>query len=78
MVVHIDDLELATDVVGDSPDSSVRLSIPAIALLVVDDISNELAVDGTSLRRGTALWKVSRLLDMYFKAFHLFRPLDLL
>ncbi|KAG6898364.1 hypothetical protein C0992_009039 [Termitomyces sp. T32_za158] len=59
VAVHIDDLELATDVVGESPHSSVRLSVPALALLVLDDFSNEVAVDGTSPRRGTALWKAA-------------------
>ncbi|KAG6876556.1 hypothetical protein C0993_002318 [Termitomyces sp. T159_Od127] len=59
VVVHIDDLELATDVVGESPDSSIRLTVPASALLVVDDISNDVAVNGLSPRRGIALWKAA-------------------
>ena len=63
MVVHVEDLEFATDVVGESLGSSVRLSIPALALLAVDDVSNEIAVDGTSPRHGNTLWKVSHLLD---------------
>ncbi|KAG5728038.1 Autophagy-related protein 2 [Termitomyces sp. T112] len=59
VVVYVEDLEFATDVIGESPDSSVRLSIPALALLAVDDISHEIAIDGTTLQRGTTLWKAA-------------------
>ncbi|KAG5650892.1 hypothetical protein H0H81_010636 [Sphagnurus paluster] len=56
VVVHIDELEFATDVVGDSPDTSFRLFIPALALLAVDDLANE-AEKGSLSGNGVALWK---------------------
>ncbi|KAG6874206.1 hypothetical protein C0995_003752 [Termitomyces sp. Mi166 len=59
VVIHIDDLEFATDVIGESPDSSFCLSIPSLALLAVDDISNEVTVDDLFLRRGATLWKAA-------------------
>ncbi|KAG6917968.1 hypothetical protein DXG01_017152 [Tephrocybe rancida] len=59
IVVHVDDMDFTTDVVGKSPDSSFRLSIPALALLAVDDISNEVDVDTSTSRHGVTLWKAT-------------------
>ncbi|GLB34893.1 putative autophagy-related protein 2 CAD motif containing protein [Lyophyllum shimeji] len=57
IVLQVDDLDFSTDVVGESPDSSFRLSVPALALLAVDDVSNVDTRRNTSSHRGVALWK---------------------
>ncbi|KAG6866970.1 hypothetical protein C0991_003886 [Blastosporella zonata] len=57
IVVHIDDLDFATDVVGNSSDSSFRITIPALAILAIDDVSYEANPDTATLRYGITLWK---------------------
>ncbi|KAF5380922.1 hypothetical protein D9615_004012 [Tricholomella constricta] len=80
IVVQIDDLDFATDVIGKSPDSSFQLSIPAVALLVVDDVLNEVDMDTVSSRQGVALWKsagfalLAEVGDLYMGFAHTIKP----
>ncbi|KAF8077884.1 hypothetical protein FPV67DRAFT_1463315 [Lyophyllum atratum] len=81
IVIQIDDLDFATDVVGESPDSSFRLSVPALALLAVDDVSNEESRDTLSSHRGMALWKsvgfalLAEVADLSMGFIHTAKPL---
>lgn len=61
-VLYIGELNFITDIVGDSPELAFSLAIPAMALLLNDDISNEEGHDTTSISKGVALWKVGSLL----------------
>lgn len=38
IVLYVDELDFATNIVGDSPEMSFHLLIPAISLLLVDDL----------------------------------------
>ncbi|KAG6837307.1 hypothetical protein H0H93_011909 [Arthromyces matolae] len=59
IIVHVNALNFATDVVGGSQQSVYQLSIPALSLLAIDDISNEMDVDVASSHRGALLWKAA-------------------
>ncbi|KAG6845341.1 hypothetical protein H0H87_010798 [Tephrocybe sp. NHM501043] len=59
IVIHINCLNFATDVVGDSSDSTFQLSIPALALLAIDDVSEETDAGISSQQHGISLWKAS-------------------
>ncbi|KAG6814394.1 hypothetical protein H0H92_010980 [Tricholoma furcatifolium] len=59
IIVQIDDLDFATDVLEKSTDSSFKLSIPALALLAIDDISDELDANGLPSHHGISRWKAS-------------------
>lgn len=59
LVIHVGDSYFSTDVVGDSPDSSFQLSVSALALLFIDDVSNqEVEGEPRNLGYGVAFWKV--------------------
>lgn len=59
IVVHIGDLEFSTEVVGNSPESTFRLLVPALAVLVVDDASGVVtATQKTTFSHGVAFWQV--------------------
>lgn len=59
LVIHVGDSDFSTDVVGDSPDSSFRLSVSALALLFIDDVSDqEVEGEPRNLGHGVAFWKV--------------------
>lgn len=63
-VLYIGELNFITDIVGDSPELAFSLVIPAMALLLNDDISNasEEGPDKASINKGVALWKVGSLI----------------
>lgn len=59
IVAHVGDLNFSTNVVGGSPESSFRLSVPALALLAHDDLLTgdpDSEIAGPHL--GVAYWKV--------------------
>lgn len=59
IVCHVGELNFSTDVVGNSLESSFILSIPALALLAVDDASDHTnEYDTTTRVVGTTLWTV--------------------
>ncbi|KAK0210826.1 hypothetical protein DFS33DRAFT_1458619 [Desarmillaria ectypa] len=58
VVVHIGDLEFGTNLVGSSSDVSFRLSVPALALLAIDDTSDVAEPNFTSgSRNGVTYWR---------------------
>lgn len=58
VVVHIGDLEFGTNLVGSSSDVSFRLSVPAFALLAVNDTSDITEPNFTSSsRNGVSYWR---------------------
>ncbi|KAK0459804.1 uncharacterized protein EV420DRAFT_1629183 [Desarmillaria tabescens] len=58
VVVHIGDLEFGTNLVGSSSDVSFRLSVPVLALLAIDDISDIAEPNYTSSsRNGVSHWR---------------------
>ncbi|SJL00469.1 uncharacterized protein ARMOST_03782 [Armillaria ostoyae] len=58
VVVHIGDLEFGTNLVGSSSDVSFRLSVPALALLAINDTSDIAEPDFTSnSRNGVSYWR---------------------
>jgi autophagy-related protein 2 len=59
MVFHVGALDFSTDIVGESPDSSFHLSVPTLALLVVDDLSDCTAgAEAQITSVGVSYWKV--------------------
>lgn len=61
IIIHVGDLEFLTDLVGDSPESSFRLVVPALAFLALDDAENARSdKEVVSSSRGVAFWKVCR------------------
>ncbi|RDB21446.1 Autophagy-related protein 2 [Hypsizygus marmoreus] len=83
IVLHIGDLDFSTDIVGSSSESFFRLSIPALALLAVDDTS-ERETDGDNVipRHGINFWKGAGFsllaeiadLSMNFKQMNAMKP----
>lgn len=58
VVVHIGDLEFGTNLVGSSSDVSFRLSVPALALLAINDTSDIAEPNFTSSsRNGVSYWR---------------------
>ncbi|KAJ7172409.1 hypothetical protein C8R46DRAFT_992546 [Mycena filopes] len=56
LVVHTGALDFSTSVVGDSPNSSFHLSIPELAILMIDDLAD--TVDpGVHNNSGVRLWR---------------------
>jgi autophagy-related protein 2 len=62
LVVHIGNLDFSTDVVGSFLESSFRLSIPALTLLAIDDISECGDSEASTSYQGIAFWKVRPLM----------------
>ena len=59
LVTHIQELEFATDVVGDFCDSSFRINATSLSLLALDDcIRQESFPDSKRTSRGIAAWTV--------------------
>lgn len=61
LVVHTGALDFSTSVVGDSPDSTIQLSVPELAILMIDDLAN--TIDPGAHNTGVRLWRV-RVLNM--------------
>ncbi|KAK0197033.1 hypothetical protein F5146DRAFT_1013780 [Armillaria mellea] len=58
VVVHIGDLEFGTNLVGSSSDVSFRLSVPALALLAINDTSDIAEPNfASSSRNGVSYWR---------------------
>ncbi|KAJ7285766.1 hypothetical protein C8J57DRAFT_1168465 [Mycena rebaudengoi] len=58
LVVHVGALDFSTSIVGDSPDMSFNLSVPDLALLMIDDLGD--VVDtGSHSNSGVAFWRKS-------------------
>jgi hypothetical protein len=58
LVTYIGDLDFSTEVVGSSPKSSFWLSIPALAFLAIDDLSECGDYEASASHHGIAFWKV--------------------
>ena len=68
IVVHVGDLGFSTEVVGNSPESTFKLLVPALAVLVIDDSSGVVTTtQKTNFSNGVAFWQV-RLLFFGFKS----------
>ena len=67
VVLHLGEFELTTSIIGDSPDAQFNMSVPALAFLALDDLSEVIEADSGSAN-GIALWKVrttkSRLINV--------------
>ena len=76
IVVHVGDLEFSTQVVGNSPESTFRLLVPALAVLVVDDASGIVTVaQKTNFSHGVTFWQVCLLFKFnFFIQFKHFTP----
>ncbi|KIY43370.1 hypothetical protein FISHEDRAFT_53048 [Fistulina hepatica ATCC 64428] len=57
MVVHVGELDFATDLVGASPEFSFSLSVPSSSLLVVDDIGICTPESAVSTTESLRFWK---------------------
>lgn len=77
VVIYVGELNFATDIVGDSPEVSFHLAIPAISLLLTDDLSD--SVEGaeatpsrvSSTVKGIAHWKVDYILRTFRTALNI-------
>jgi autophagy-related protein 2 len=59
IVFYFGDLDFSTDLVGDSPDTSLYLSVPTLSVLLLDSIMSEgNSVTLSKTLRGTSFWKV--------------------
>ncbi|KAJ6630872.1 hypothetical protein B0H10DRAFT_2160244 [Mycena sp. CBHHK59/15] len=58
LVIHIGALDFSTNIVGDSLDMAFHLSVPELALLVIDDLAN-ITVAGAQSSSGVRLWRKS-------------------
>ena len=59
LVAHIQELEFATDVVGDSCDSSFHLNASSLSFLALDDFSKQDSfIDSRRTLRGVLAWTV--------------------
>jgi autophagy-related protein 2 len=59
IVFYFGDLDFSTDLVGDSPDTSLHLSVPSLSVLLLDSIMSERnSVTLSKTLRGTSFWKV--------------------
>ncbi|KAJ7109447.1 hypothetical protein C8R44DRAFT_937041 [Mycena epipterygia] len=74
LVIHAGALDFST-VVGNSPDTSLHLSVPALAVLMIDDLADAIDV-GAHIDSGVRLWRKSGFallteisdLDLTFKS----------
>jgi autophagy-related protein 2 len=57
-VTYIGNLDFSTDIFGSVLKSSIRLSIPALAFLAIDDISECGGSEASVSHHGIAFWKV--------------------
>ena len=62
MVVHLQELDLSTDVIGDSRESLFRVNATDLALLAADDSGSQ-EVDLPSSLRGVSRWTASSSLE---------------
>ncbi|KAJ6547632.1 hypothetical protein B0H19DRAFT_1221605 [Mycena capillaripes] len=58
LVVHTGALDFSTSVVGDSPDTTIQLSVPELAILMIDDLANTID-PGAHNNSGVRLWRKS-------------------
>ncbi|KAJ7430701.1 hypothetical protein B0H11DRAFT_2134571 [Mycena galericulata] len=58
LVIHAGALDFSTSVVGDSPDVSFRLSVPELAVLMTDDLTDTID-PGPHSYSGVRLWRKS-------------------
>ncbi|KAF5373651.1 hypothetical protein D9758_000606 [Tetrapyrgos nigripes] len=59
MVLHMGDLKFSINLVGDSPDLAFTLSVPAAAILAIDNLSDMTATEGRISEGGHLYWKRS-------------------
>jgi autophagy-related protein 2 len=60
LVIHTGALEFSTSIVGESPDTTLRLSVPELAILLIDDLADTIDA-GAHNNSGTRLWRVRRM-----------------
>jgi hypothetical protein len=61
MVLYIDELNLTTELVGDSPDVQLTISVPAASVLLTDMCSDDVLTSDKVLHAvGMSKWKVSK------------------
>ncbi|KAJ6596964.1 hypothetical protein DFH09DRAFT_107468 [Mycena vulgaris] len=58
LVIHMGALDFSTSVVGDSPDTSFHLSVPELAVLMIDDLADTVDA-GAHNNSGVRLWRKS-------------------
>lgn len=59
LVAHVQELEFATDVVGDSCDSSFHVNASSLSLLALDDYNKQDSlIDSRRTLRGVVAWMV--------------------
>jgi autophagy-related protein 2 len=62
LVTHIEELAFATDVVGDSCDSSFHINASSLSMLALDDfIRQEPFTDSKRTLRGVSAWTVRHI-----------------
>ncbi|KAJ7709834.1 hypothetical protein B0H17DRAFT_915352 [Mycena rosella] len=58
LIVHTGALDFSTSVIGDSPDTSLHLSVPELAVLMIDDLADTIDA-GAHNYSGVRLWRKS-------------------
>jgi hypothetical protein len=58
MVFHIGEMELSTDLVGDSSETSLKFLLPNLAVLLIDDLGFSSGVGKEVAHSSVAAWKV--------------------
>ncbi|KAJ6496744.1 hypothetical protein C8R47DRAFT_1115401 [Mycena vitilis] len=59
LIIHAGALDLSTSVIGDSPDTTIRLSVPELAILMIDDLADVIDPGTTHNISGVRLWRKS-------------------
>jgi len=79
LVIHVQELEFATDVVGDSCDSSFRINAACLSLLALDECTRQEPItDSKRTARGVAAWAVHNIFLTFCISWLIFcRPRDM-
>lgn len=81
-IFYLGDMKFSTDIVGDSQESSFRVSAPAMSLLFLDDLAADDArtepPKASTISEGISHWKARpRLVPRLSKLMDIYRQLDM-